>query len=78
MGFTRAAMFWGAIGAAGICILLGVGLILKERKTKRQRLLRRKRMDKGSVLDARAVGIALFAIAIAFTVFAVVCSSWPG
>ena len=77
MGFERTVIFWGAIGAACLCIIMGVALILKEREEQRRHRRLRKRREKGPVYDYRAVGIALFALAVALSVFAMETFVWP-
>jgi hypothetical protein len=74
MGFTRANICWGSIGVAGICVSVGVALILRERGKERER--RKKGLVHG--LHVRSIGVVLVAVALLFTLIALECFSWPG
>jgi len=77
VGFTRAILMWSSIGVAGICIIVGVALIVED--WERQPYLRQRRgMKPAHESNVRAVGSALLAVAFLFAVVAVVCFGWPG
>ena len=75
--FSRAVLMWASIGVAGICITVGVALIVED--WERQPFLRHRRgLKPAHESNVRAVGSALLAVAFFFAVVAVVCLGWPG